>query len=222
MSLSKSLVLAFFRGLTSVICRFHDEQLSKVPQNGPLIIICNHVNLLEIPVLFTRLQPRSLRGFAAAKRWDALWSRWLLETCDAIPLHRGEADLSAIREAIKQINEGHIFMMAPEGTRSYDGRLQKGNPGAVLLALRTDAPIMPLVFYGGENYVGNLLHLRKTDFHIRVGEPFQLNVGGTRINSEVRQDIIDEMMYRMAALLPPQYRGVYADLGSATTRFFAS
>jgi hypothetical protein len=87
------------------------------------------------------------------------------------------------------------------------------------LALRSGAPLLPLVFWGGERFWDNLPRLRRTDFYTSVGQPFTLDTGGVKITSQVRQAMTDEIMYQMAALLPPVYRGVYADLSSATEAF---
>ena len=78
---------------------------------------------------------------------------------------------------------------------------------------------MPLVFYGNEAYQRNVVRLRRTDFHIVVGRPFYIESHGTRVKGAVRQDIVDEIMYQLAALLPPANRGEYADLESATERY---
>ncbi|NIS78657.1 MAG: hypothetical protein GTO14_00135 [Anaerolineales bacterium] len=222
MNLSRRLVIASFRALTNVLCRIDDAQLVKVPAQGPLILVTNHINLVEIPVLYTRLQPRPITGFAAEYRWENPFLRWLLSVCGTIPLHRGEADISALRIALERLAQGTILAMAPEGTRSHHGRLQRAHPGAVLLALHSGAPVQPLVFYGNEHFDANLRRLRKTDFHIVVGEPFYLDPGQEKVTSRVRRDMIDAVMYKMAALLPPKYRGVYADLNAADERYFRS
>jgi 1-acyl-sn-glycerol-3-phosphate acyltransferase len=219
MSLSNRLVIAAFRALTNVLCRIDDTQLTKVPAHGPLILITNHINLVEIPVLYTRLQPRPLTGFAAEYRWDHPFYRWLLQACDAIPLHRGEADISAMRIALEKLAQGSILAMAPEGTRSHHGRLQRGHPGAVVLALRSGAPLQPLVFYGNEHFDANLRRLRKTDFHIIVGERFTLDPGEERVTRQVRREMIDAVMVKLAALLPEDYRGVYADLDTVGEKY---
>jgi 1-acyl-sn-glycerol-3-phosphate acyltransferase len=212
MSLTLRLVIAFFRTLTSVLCRIDDDQLEQVPAQGPLIIVINHINLLEIPVLFTRLQPRPLTGFVAAYRWKNPLLRWLLNLCGAIPVRRGEADLDAMRRAIAALKAGDILVMAPEGTRSEDGRLQQGHPGVVLLALRSGVPLLPVAFHGSENFSDNLRHLRRTDFHFVVGRPFRLRSSEVRINRKIRREMTDEVMRQLAMLLPPPYRGVYKDL----------
>ena len=86
-----------------------------------------------------------------------------------------------------------------------------------MIALRSGAPILPLVYYGGECFQQNLRRLRRTDFHIVVGQPFHIETNGIRVTRQFRQLITDEIMYQLAALLPPDYRGVYADLDAATT-----
>lgn len=219
MTIANRLMVWTFKGITSLICRIDDEQLARVPERGPLILVGNHVNLIEIPILYTRLQPRPVTGLVLARRWDKFWTRWLLEVAGAIPLRRGEADIAAFRMAEEMLASGYIISIAPEGTRSGDGCLSKAHAGVVSLALHSRAPLLPVVFYGGESYVHNLLRLQRTDFHIVVGQPFYLNPGGEKVTRQIRQQILNEIMYQLATLLPPQYRGVYADLSSATQRY---
>lgn len=219
MTIANRLMVWTFKGITSLICRIDDEQLARVPERGPLILVGNHVNLIEIPILYTRLQPRPVTGLVLARRWDKFWTRWLLEVAGAIPLRRGEADIAAFRMAEEMLASGYIISIAPEGTRSGDGCLSKAHAGVVSLALHSRAPLLPVVFYGGERYVHNLLRLQRTDFHIVVGQPFYLNPGGEKVTRQIRQQILNEIMYQLATLLPPQYRGVYADLSSATQRY---
>jgi 1-acyl-sn-glycerol-3-phosphate acyltransferase len=221
MTFKRSILILFFRLLTRILCRIHGEELMKVPHQGPLIIVINHVNILEIPLIYVVLQPRPIGGFSAAKRWKVWWSRWLLNTAGAIPLHRGEADIKALRKGLDWLEEGNILLIAPEGTRSYTGHLQRGHPGVVLLAMRTGATILPLVFYGHEYFEEKLKKLRRVDFYISVGEPFYLDTKGKKVTQHNRQQIADEIMYKMAALLPPEYRGVYSDLNVATEHFLS-
>jgi 1-acyl-sn-glycerol-3-phosphate acyltransferase len=220
-TIGQRVVIAGFKGLTSLMCRIDDAQLAQVPDRGPLVVVTNHVNILEVPIVYTRLQPRPLTSFAAAYRWKAVWTRWLLTVCEAIPVRRGEGDVAAFRKGIEMLNAGYILIIAPEGTRSEDGRLQTPHAGAVLLALHSGAPVLPLVTYGSEHYRENLRRLRRTDFHFAVGRPFNIEAGGIRVTRQVRQQMIDEVMYQMAALLPAAYRGAYSDLGRATESYLA-
>jgi 1-acyl-sn-glycerol-3-phosphate acyltransferase len=217
MILTHRLLVAFFRSLTGLMCRIDDEQLARIPAQGPLILVANHVNLLEIPLVYTRLLPRPIKGLVAAKRWQSPVTRWLLEvTGAAVALRQRQADVSALRQGLELLEAGNIVVIAPEGTRSKHGRLQKAHPGVVLLALRSGAPLLPLVFFGSENYRSNALRLRRTDFNIVVGQPFYLDAGEVKVNRQVRRQMVDEIMYQLAALLPPAYRGAYADLDAAS------
>lgn len=219
MTLTHRIVVAVFRGLTSSLFRVDDEQLARVPERGPLIVAANHVHILEIPVLYARLQPRPVTGLVWADRWNNRLLRWLLDVMGTIPLRRGEADVGAVRKALERLEAGHIVVIDPEGTRSGTGCLQKAHPGVVLLALHSGAPLLPVVHYGSEGYRDNLRRLRRSDFHIAVGKPFKLDARGQKVTRQVRRRMVDEVMYRMAALLPPQYRGVYSDMDAATERY---
>jgi 1-acyl-sn-glycerol-3-phosphate acyltransferase len=202
-----------------IFCRIDDSQLRKVPQKGPLIIVSNHINFLEVPLLYTHLLPRSMTGFAKVEGWKNPFLRYLAISWNAIPLHRGEADRPAIRKALAALNDGLIMGIAPEGTRSGDGQLQRGHPGIVILALISGAPMLPLVHFGGEKYRENLTKFRRTDFHIAVGSPFTLSTKNKRSSNEIRQQITDEIMYQIAACLPSSYRGEYSDFSKASENY---
>ena len=69
MSLTKWAVLSTIRGLVGLLCRVDDAQLALVPARGPLILVANHINFLEVPLLYTYLQPRPVTGLAKAETW---------------------------------------------------------------------------------------------------------------------------------------------------------
>jgi 1-acyl-sn-glycerol-3-phosphate acyltransferase len=220
MTLAYQVVTTTIKGLTRTLCRVDGAQLTQVPERGPLILVANHVNFLEVPLLYTHLLPRPITGFVKAENLDnPVLGPLLIRLWGGIPLHRGEADMAALRLALEALEEGHILAVAPEGTRSGDGRLQQGHPGIAFVALRSGAPLLPVVYYGGELFWRNLTGLRRTDFHIVVGQPFYLDAKGGKVTQPVRQQMADEIMYQLAALLPPAYRGVYADLSAATETY---
>lgn len=193
-----------------ITCRLHvGKELDKIPMNGPLIVVSNHTGQIEVPVLFAILQPRKITGWAKVETWDNWFLNWIFNLWGMIPIRRGEADTSALRKAEEALANGMIFGIAPEGTRNKTGRLLRAYPGAVLLAVRTGVPILPVAHWGGEVYLKNLRRLKRTDFHLRVGEPFKLNLNGAKMNREIRQQIADEMMIHIARLMPPEYRGEY-------------
>jgi 1-acyl-sn-glycerol-3-phosphate acyltransferase len=219
MTFSHKFLMAVGRGLTGLICRIDDSQLQRVPLIGPLIIVTNHVNILEIPILYTRLQPRQLHGLVLATRWKNPLLRWIFAVTETIPLARGEPNPQAFHRALDYLKAGTIVIISPEGTRSGHGRLQQAHPGAVLLAQRSQAPLLPVVYYGSEDYKQNLSRLKRSDFHLAVGPPFYLDSRGRPLDRQVRQQMADEVMYQLAALLPPAYRGLYADQSKATQNY---
>ena len=220
MSLLRWITALFFKALTALMFRVDGVQLAKVPRHGPLIIVANHVHIPEIPTLYARLLPRNVHGMAQAERvLDRNIVGAILRLFGTIPVWRGEADLNALRTGIHILKEGKMVLLDPEGTRSHDGCLQKGRPGAILMALHSGAPLLPVVHYGSENYPANLKRLRRTDLHYVVGRPFRVKALGQRVTSAIRQQMIDEVMAQMAGLLPPQYRGVYADPDAASRKY---
>jgi 1-acyl-sn-glycerol-3-phosphate acyltransferase len=195
---------------TDILCRIDKRDFPKVPAGGPLILVTNHINSLEVPLLFTHLQPRRMIGLAKIETWDSKFMGWLFNLWEVIPIRRGEADLEALRRCLDVLKAGDILAIAPEGTRSYHGRLLRGQPGTVMIALRSGAPILPIAHWGGENFKANLGKLKRTDFHVRVGRRFLVGTEGKKVTSETRQEIADEIMGQIAALMPEEYHGEYA------------
>ncbi len=207
------------RVYTRITCRIDAPDLQKFPMHGPLIAIANHTGQIEVPMLFAHLQPRPLTGWAKVEAWDNWFLNWVFGVWGAIPVRRGAADMKALKLALKALEEGKIFGLAPEGTRNKTGKLIRAMPGTVIIALHSNAPIIPIAHWGGEVYLKNLKRLKRTDFHIRIGEPFKVNVDGVKVTGEVRQQIVDEMMYELAKLLPEEYRGAYSDMSNATRQY---
>ena len=220
-SLQQRSIVAAFKALTGLLCRIDDRALAQVPDRGPLILVTNHVNILEVPIIYTHLQPRPVNGMVLGVRWRNAMLRWLLNGTASVPLYRGEPNFEGLRKGIELLKQDRILIISPEGTRSGHGRLQKAYPGFIPLALTSGAPLIPVAYSKGENWQNNLRHLRRTDFHIAVGKAFKLESNGERIDGAVRQKMVDEVMYRIAALLPEQYRGIYSDLGAATQNYLS-
>jgi len=202
-----------------ILCRIDTIDLDKIPLNGPMIVYTNHTGSIEVPMTFVLLQPRPLTGIAKTETWDNSFMAWLFNLWGIIPIRRGEADMDAMRKTLDSLKEGKILGMSPEGTRNKTGKLLRGHPGIVMLAIRSGAPLIPMAHWGGENFKSNLKKLKRTDFHAIVGDPFVINTKGEKIDKNTRQVIVDELMYQLATLLPEEYRGEYKDLTNATTNY---
>ena len=207
---------------TAIMCSIDAPNLDKIPRKGPLIVYSNHTGQIEVPLLYSHLQPRLVTGIAKVETWNGWFLRWVFNLWGAIPIRRGEVDIEAMRKSLEALENEYILAIAPEGTRNKTGKLIRAHPGVITLALRSGAPLLPVAHWGGENFLANLKRLKRTDFHIRVGEPFKLNPGADRVSRDVRQQMVDEMMYRLAALMPDDYRGAYADLETATEKYLSN
>lgn len=205
--------------LLHLLLKLDVEQLKRIPKAGPLIMVVNHVNFLDAPIVCVHLLPKPITAFVKTETWKNPVLGPLFTMWGAIPIRRYEADLTAFEEARKALRDRKILAISPEGTRSGHGRLNKGLPGVVLLAARTGAPLMPVVYYGQEDFWPNLKKLKRTPVHVIVGEPFKLNIKGIALSREVREQVAGEIMYQLAALLPEKYRGVYSDLSKATEEY---
>jgi 1-acyl-sn-glycerol-3-phosphate acyltransferase len=214
------LINFIIRVYTRIACRIDAPDLQrKIPMQGPLIVVSNHTGQIEVPLLFAHLQPRKMTGWAKIEAWDNRFLNWVFTIWGMIPVRRGEADMHALKAALRALEKGFIFGITPEGTRNRDGILKRALPGAVTIALHAGVPVLPVAHWGGEKLMKNLKRFKRTDFHIRVGHPFIVNVKGIKVTSEIRQQIVDEMMYEIAKLLPEEYRGAYSDLSQATGKF---
>ena len=127
--------------------------------------------------------------------------------------------MAAIRAGLTALAEERMLTVAPEGTRTGNGRLRQGHPGIVIMALKSGAPILPIAYWGHEMFWPNFKRLRRTEFNLRVGRPFILNPGDQRVTKQIRQQMADEIMFQIAALLPEEYRGHYADHSTATDTY---
>lgn len=207
------------KAILNLFINVHDEELARVPAHGPLILVTNHINSLDAPVGFSHLHPRPLTAFVKAETWKNPLLSFLFTAWDTIPLRRGELDIEAFKRGEKALKEGKILIVAPEGTRSYSGQLNEGYPGVVYLALRSGAPIQPVVFFGNEDLSSRLRAFRKTDMTIKVGKTFRIQYPNSRPDRETRKVITDEIMVEIARILPEKNRGVYQDLSMSKQKY---
>lgn len=203
---------------TIYIRKFEVVGREHVPLEGPLVLASNHVNNVDPPAI-TLAVPRFPMFMAKQEMttWPILGPA--IRMFGSFPVRRGGADLSAIRAASDVVNEGNMVVMFPEGTRSRTGGLTKGHPGTALIALRTGAPILPVAVTGTETIAWPWLFIKPLSIkHVKVtiGEPFRLPPV-ERIDSDAAAAATGVIMRRIAALLPPQQRGVYADIEGETT-----
>lgn len=207
------------RGIFRAMCRIHLVNFDQIPKSGPLILVGNHVNFLEVPLVLSLVDNPCFTGVAKKETWDNPFFKFLFNRWGIIPIDREGIDREAFRLCIQALDEGKLLAIAPEGTRNKTGCLLQGKPGVTAIAARSRAPMMPVVFFGHENIWSNLKRLRRTDFYLVVGKPFALKLNGEGLSREVRQAVTDEIMYKIAELLPEKYRGYYRFEGEIEYRY---
>jgi 1-acyl-sn-glycerol-3-phosphate acyltransferase len=180
---------------------------------GGCIIATNHLGRLEA-FLAIILPDRDDMVLLIAEKYHkyAIW-RYFARKIDGIWLNRHDVDFHALRAVYKRIQQGEILAIAPEGTRSPTEALLPGKPGAAFLAAKSGVPVIPLAVWGTEDRVvkERLRRLKRLDVTIHVGRPFRLPPMDRQDRDIYLQAQTDEIMCQIAALLPPKYRGVYAD-----------
>ena len=200
---------ARFAFLRLVRCRW--RHFDRIPAEG-VIIASNHLSSADPAMVASALYPRSPRYMAKLELFQKRpVIGYLFALSGAFPVRRGSADRSALREAERLLAQGAVVGMFPEGHRSDTGALMHAHPGTALIALRTGAPVVPIAIVGSERMRGGWRGLlARPEITLTAGRPFTLGGGGP-VTKRAVADAHDELMGRIAALLPPQYRGVYAE-----------
>ncbi|MFO7850014.1 MAG: lysophospholipid acyltransferase family protein [Spirochaetia bacterium] len=199
------------KGFLSLVCRVDDKELAKVPKKGPFLLVMNHINFLEVPLVYTYIYPRPQSSLIKIETWKNPFLGKIAKMWDAIPIKRSVSDFFALRAADEALGSGKFLLLAPEGTRSGNGSLRRGKQGVAVIAAQRNVPIIPVVHYGGELVWHNLRRGRRTDFTFKVGPVFRINLSRKELSSSKRREITDEVMAVIASTLPPAYRGYYRD-----------
>jgi 1-acyl-sn-glycerol-3-phosphate acyltransferase len=199
---------ALFRILFRIVAPVEVEGLENIPPSGPVLLAVNHLSMLDLPLLVTVLPRRTICIATETLRRFA-WLRSFLDIGDTIYVRRGEADQQALDHGLAVLRAGGLLGVAPEGTRSPSGGLTRGHSGVAYLATEAQAPILPVVAYGQEQVVHNLKRLRRTRVHVRIGSLISPSPGETTAARLLRDT--ERVMTALAAMLPPAYRGLYAD-----------
>jgi 1-acyl-sn-glycerol-3-phosphate acyltransferase len=175
----------------------------------PFILATNHLSVLDPPLLLL-ICPYPIRALVALKHKSNPAFRFVIESLGSIWIKRGEVDRAALRGGLDVLKRGEVLGLAPEGTRASETHaLQKGKTGLAYMATRADVPIVPIGLTGTENITANLRRLRRTEVKAYIGEPFRLPESG-RVRGEKLEEFTEIVMQRLAAVLPEEYRGVYA------------
>ena len=201
----------FIRSVITRLVRIRPEGLEHLPPSGPYIIAANHLAFWDAPIIYGLVGGPHLTGWAAEKyRYNPIWGT-ILRMGSGVFIERGAVDRDALGAAVAWLRQGKVFGLAPEGTRSKTGGLARGKSGVVFVAHQAGVPIVPLAHFGTERVTRTWLRLRRPEVTVRIGRPFTLPPLPSTERSAQLHEQADLVMCHIAALLPPEYRGVYAD-----------
>ena len=201
------------RGLVHRLWDVEVEGAEHVPLSGPGIIAPNHLSFCD-SVFVPAVLPRRVWAIGKGEYMDDWKTKHLFPAMGMIPVDRrgGKAAVVALDTAAQVLDGGHLFMIYPEGTRSRSGNLHKGRTGAARLAIRCNAPIIPVGHQG-------TLEIQPPDQFVmkpfkpctvRIGEPVWAEDIGDPEDPRTLRAMTDEVMFRIAQLSGQTYVNTYA------------
>jgi 1-acyl-sn-glycerol-3-phosphate acyltransferase len=204
--------------LFKVLARVKVSGVENFPSTDSCVLVCNHLGIIDggLILYLKRIVKRNDMIVPVAKKYQKHFlMRWAVKSLDLLWLDRNLPDVSTLKEVIRRINRGGVLTISPEGTRSPTGTLIQGKPGAAFWAAKTKVPIVPSSVVGTENEVvkKSLLNFKPIEISVSIGEPFTIPELPKKNTERERflQQYTDEIMCRIAALLPTEYRGVYKE-----------
>ena len=209
----KKIIVGVIRFVIRSVARVEIKGYENIPEKGGFVIAVNHLGFLDAPLAYYGLDNWNLFIPVAEKWADYAILRWLGKHLNAIFVDRFNPDLKAMREMMKRMAEGQTLVIAPEGTRARDERMAQGKPGVAFLASKMGWPILPVAISGSEDrlILGNLKRFRRTTIRLTAGKTFTLPLFPKENRDEKLQEYTDEIMCRIAVMLPEHNRGYYAE-----------
>jgi 1-acyl-sn-glycerol-3-phosphate acyltransferase len=199
--------------LIDLVAKVEIRGMENLPKDGAFVITTNHLGMLDVTLLYYSIHRWDV-FVPVAEKWERIgFLRWLGRHLNWVFIDRFNPDLKAMRKMMSLMEKGHTLVIAPEGTRSRVGSMIEGKPGASYLAAKLQVPIVPIGLSGTEDRTvfANLRKLRRSPVLINAGKPFTLPPLSRTDRAAALKEYTDEIMCRIAALIPEKYRGIYSD-----------
>ena len=205
------IVRSVLDALFAVLTRREVFGAEHVPAQGPCLLVFNHLSLLDGPLLFTVVPRRDVSALVTSDFRRRPLQRFLIEAAGGVWIRRGTGDRAALETALALLRQGRVVAVAPEGRISPTKALIEAKRGPAFLAARANVPVVPVALTNTEHVGWALKRLHRGTLTVRFGEPLLFPPLEPANRKQQLEDFTDTLMCRIAALLPPEYRGVYAD-----------
>lgn len=199
-----------FRFLFLLLTRVQVTGREHLPKEGGYIAAANHLSVIEVPLVYCLIKRNDVTGLVAKKHQKNIFFRWIINLLDGIWLNREEIDTRALRAARDHLMSGGVLGIAPEGTRSQTGALIEAKTGVAFLADQAKVPIVPVAVAGTWKITSEIITLKRPKIFVNFGKPFTLPPVDRKNRDRDLKRNTEEIMCQLAALLPPENRGVYA------------
>jgi 1-acyl-sn-glycerol-3-phosphate acyltransferase len=198
----------FSKLLVLIWTRVDVKGLENIPEEGPGIFVANHLGDADF-VLGLAYAPLVVEPFVKIELFDLPILGKVLDAYGVIWVHRGQPDRRALRVVMEAMKRNRMVGIAPEGRESLTGALEEGTDGAAYLALKTEAPVIPVTFTGTENVrvFNNMKRFKRTDVTLTIGKPFRLQ-RLDKLRPSIRKGT-ELIMQTLSQQLPLEYRGFY-------------
>lgn len=203
------------RGLLVLFARWKVSGRERVPLTGPLIVVANHLNNVDPPLLAVGVDGRRIVLMGKIEIFKYPFGI-VPRLFGAFPVRRFDADVGAMLNAERILRRGDVLGMFPEGTRSRTGHLGELHPGTALIALRTGSTVLPCAITGTEQLRNPLALLQKPRITFTVGEPIAIEAV-RRPTEEQVIELTARITSAIESLLPPKYRATYTETAAMGT-----
>jgi 1-acyl-sn-glycerol-3-phosphate acyltransferase len=133
--------------ITRTITRARAYGTERVPRDGGLVLAINHLHWIDVP-LVGAVCPRNINYVAKVEAFDVPILSKVIDWHGAIAVRRGESDRDAVRLMRRAASEGRVVGLFVEGTRQRTGHPGVAQPGAAMVALQEEVPVVPVGVYG--------------------------------------------------------------------------
>ena len=209
--MTRDQVFAIVKWLYKHLVHVVIENEDQIPKEGPCIITLNHLSRLDFPALVMLERCDDVYCVAADSYKNYPVFGKFITDADMIWIDRTKADFTAMKRMLSVLKEGKMLALAPEGTRSKTKSLLEGKEGVTLVASKTRVPLVSMSIIGSEKWIDAFKHFHRPRIVLRFGPAFQLPPIDPDNREESLRSATDEVMCRIAAMLPEEYRGFYKD-----------